>query len=207
MKSKKLSNKTKPTQKKTNRVIKVVDVKFPPDLQVDYFIQGKKERCLKFPNAFMFFRSVYNQELRNLRIKLSQSDVSASASYVWNGSSTEVKDFYNKFASEVRKQYLVKYPVAYFRCEYQSESKSMVNSKEKYEENMKKYSFISENQKIAKKNFIQETSHAKEIPKQLDNSIYSFIDSTSSNDKIFTEEPSFFNNDIILNNFSYENQD
>ncbi|CAG8695104.1 20347_t:CDS:1, partial [Dentiscutata erythropus] len=186
----------KPSFKKTP-TIKIVDVKFPPTLNVEYFVQKKKQRVLKFPNAFVFFRSVYSQTLRDEGIKLSQSDVSASASFVWhNNLSTEVKDFYFNFASNVRNQYLRKHPVTYYKCEWKSESKSMVTSKDEPKK-LKTFNFIYEHQnpKIVKPTSLQEIPQpTKVIPSQMNNVINQPINMTSWSNNIFRGQPSLFNN-------------
>ncbi|CAG8549066.1 7486_t:CDS:2 [Racocetra fulgida] len=163
MRSKDLVVKTKPSKKKSNPIIITVNVEHPPALDAESFVLKKKGRCLKFPNAFVFYRTAYNQTLRSKGIKLSQSDVSASASAVWNSLSAEIKTFYFNFASDVRERYLLRYPVSYYRCEYKSESKSIVTSKDEPKK-LKKYNFVYENYnpKVVKKTSFQETQPTKE---------------------------------------------
>ncbi|RIB05221.1 hypothetical protein C2G38_2220237 [Gigaspora rosea] len=193
--------------KKSKPNITVVDIQFPPSLKVESFVQKKKSRVLKFPNAFVFFRSVYNQTLRDKGIKLSQSDVSASASFVWNNKlSTEVKNFYFDFASNVRKQYLMKHPVSYYKCEFEPDSKSMVTSKDEPKK-LKTFNFIYENQnpKIVKQTTLQEEPQSeKVIPSQLDNVINPPTSMISWSNNIFRGQPTLFNNEIP-DYFNHEN--
>ncbi|KAF0448461.1 hypothetical protein F8M41_002657 [Gigaspora margarita] len=209
MAKQKAPRKSKPSLgNKPNPNITVVDIKFPPtSLKVESFVQKKKSRVLKFPNAFVFFRSVYNQTLREKGIKLSQSDVSASASFVWkNKLSTEVKNFYFEFASNVRKQYLMKHPVSYYKCEFEPDSKSMVTSKDEPKK-LKTFNFIYENQnpKIVKQPILQEEPQSvKVIPSQLDNVINPPTNMISWSNEILRGQPTLFNNER-LDNISHEN--
>ncbi|CAG8626010.1 10263_t:CDS:1 [Cetraspora pellucida] len=208
IKSKDLVEKTKSSKKKANPIIITVNVKHPPDLDVDYFVLKKKTRPQKFSNAFVFYRTAYNQTLRSKGIKLSQSDVSASASLVWSGLSAKIKNFYFDFASDVRKRYMSKYPVSYYRCEYKSESKSMITSKDEPKK-LKKYNFVYENEnpKIVKNISFQKTQLQKEVPSQLDIAINPPDPSNSSNssnppanvnENILTGQPSLFNENHAL---------
>ncbi|CAG8562051.1 4910_t:CDS:1, partial [Cetraspora pellucida] len=149
--------------------------------------------------------TAYNQTLRSKGIKLSQSDVSASASLSWGGLPAKIKNFYFDFASDVRKRYMSKYPISYYRCEYKSESKSMVTSKDEPKK-LKKYNFVYENEnpKIVKNISFQKTQLPKEVPSQLDIAINPPDPSNPSanvnslNENILTGQPSLFNDKHAL---------
>ncbi|CAG8827873.1 8617_t:CDS:1, partial [Dentiscutata erythropus] len=105
--TKKSQRNAKPNQK----IVRLIDVPFPPDLTEEDLVKPRNENCdkLKVPNKFFIYRKWYTMCLEREELKNDQTSISPYISEQWRNEPQKVKDHYADLSIRAGKLFKERY--------------------------------------------------------------------------------------------------
>ena len=95
--------------KKTTPTLPPVTLPFPPQIDTAAFVTKLlSKKLVRFPNAFIMYRSEYVRHLKKNNYHLAMTDLSSMISYSWEKEPEHVKKAYKDISLEAEKLYAQK---------------------------------------------------------------------------------------------------